>query len=123
MNNDENIKDRLTSEVTDYVNLKVDAFKLSMVENLSTTLSSTFGVMVVALLALLAMLFFAAAITVLLSMLIGSMLWALVIMGAVLLIAAGVVYVLRDRLIINSLIRMFSRMFFASDNKFVNHER
>ncbi len=123
MNNDENIKDRLTSEVTDYVNLKVDAFKLSVVENLSVILSSTFGVMVVALLMLMAVLFFAAAITVLLSMLIGSLLWALIIMGAVLLIAAGVVYALRDRLIINSLIRMFSRMFFASDNKFENHER
>lgn len=123
MNNDENIKDRLTSEVTDYINLRVDAFKLSLVENLSTTLSATFGVMVVALLMLMAMMFFAAAITVLLSILIGSLLWALVIMGALLLIAAVVVYALRDKLVINSLIRMFSRMFFAPDNKFVNHER
>ena len=45
MNNDENNRERLTSEITEYVNLRVDAFKLSMVEYLSTTLSSTFGVL------------------------------------------------------------------------------
>ena len=81
--------DQITQQISEYVNLRADAFKLKMAEDLSTTLSMW------------------------LAMLIGSLTWALVIMGALLLIASAVVFVRRDRLITDALVAMFCRKFFS----------
>lgn len=105
--------DQITQQISEYVNLRTDAFKLKMAEDLSTTLSSMFGVLLFVLLVTVAGLFFTTALTLWLAMLIGSLTWALVIMGALLLIASAVVFVRRDRLITDALVAMFCRKFFS----------
>ena len=62
------------------------------------------------------MMCFIAALTVLIARATGSVLWALVIVGGAFLIISLIAFLLRDRLIVNSMVRMFSRMFFEKND-------
>lgn len=66
--------------------------------------------------------FFAAALTWLLGMLIGSMLAAILIMGGLFVLLALIVYGRRKRLILNQTVRMFSRMMSDLGNKYSDDE-
>lgn len=105
-------KESFANELTSYLNMRIDAFKLSMVENLSILVSDGFGILIFILLLSVAVLSFIAALTVWLAEVIGSPVIALLIVGGAFLIVSIVVFMLRSRLIVNSMVRMFSRMFF-----------
>lgn len=105
-------KESFANELTSYLNMRIDAFKLSMVENLSILVSDGFGILIFILLLSVAVLSFIAAFTVWLAEVIGSPVIALLIVGGAFLIVSIVVFMLRSRLIVNSMVRMFSRMFF-----------
>lgn len=115
MNRDEE-KTTIAEELISYVNLRIDSFKLSLVENLSVLLSGGFGIFIFIIFLSVALMCFIAALTVLLAELIGSVLWALLIVGGVFLIISVIAFVLRDKLIVNSMVRMFSRMFFEKND-------
>lgn len=115
MNRDEE-KTTIAEELISYVNLRIDSFKLSLVENLSILLSGGFGIFIFIIFLSVALMCFIAALTVLLAELIGSVLWALLIVGGVFLIISVIAFVLRDKLIVNSMVRMFSRMFFEKND-------
>ena len=66
--------------------------------------------------------FFAAALTWLLGMLIGSMLAAILIMGGLFVLLALIVYGRRKRLILNQTVRMFSRMMSDLGDKYSDDE-
>ncbi len=103
---------RIADDVASYVNLKIDALKLDTVENLSVAFSNAFGVVMFIILGGMGLLFFTGVLTYLLGLLIGSMIWAVVIMGAIFSIAAVVVLVNRQKMFADSMVRMFGRMFF-----------
>lgn len=109
-------KTTIAEELISYVNLRIDSFKLSLVENLSVLLSGGFGIFIFIIFLSVALMCFIAALTVLLAELIGSVLWALLIVGGVFLIISVIAFVLRDKLIVNSMVRMFSRMFFEKND-------
>ena len=100
----------------------LDRFRLSLIDNLSTFVSTLFSVFVLIVLAGIGAMFFAAALTWLLGMLIGSMLAAILIMGSLFVLLALVVYGRRKRLILNQTVRMFSRMMSDLGNKYSDDE-
>ncbi len=104
--------ERIAADLTSYVNLRLDALKLSLVENLSVAFSNAFGIVVFIILGGMGLLFFTGVLTYLLGLLIGSMLWAVIVMGALFMIAAVVVLVNRQKMFADQMVRMFGRMFF-----------
>ncbi|MBQ4278919.1 MAG: phage holin family protein [Rikenellaceae bacterium] len=108
--------EQLVEQVTGYVNLRIDAFKLAMVENLSTLSGNMLGIVIFLLLALMALLLLTVAATYALGLWIGSMVGAMLIMAALYLIAGLIVLLNRQRLFTDQMVRMFSRMFFERND-------
>ncbi len=106
----------MTEELISYVNMRIDSMKLSLVENLSVLLSGGFGILIFLIFLSIAMLCFIAALTVWLSELIGSTLFALLIVGGAFLIISIIAFLLRKKLIVNRMVGMFSRMFFEKSD-------
>ena len=102
--------------------MSLDRFRLSLIDNLSTFVSTLFSVFVLIVLAGIGAMFFAAALTWLLGMLIGSMLAAILIMGGLFVLLALIVYGRRKRLILNQTVRMFSRMMSDLGDKYSDDE-
>ena len=69
--------ERAALDAKDYAMWSLDRFRLSLIDNLSTFVSTLFSVFVLIVLAGIGAMFFAAALTWLLGMLIGSMLAAI----------------------------------------------
>ena len=94
--------ERAALDAKDYAMWSLDRFRLSLIDNLSTFVSTLFSVFVLIVLAGIGAIFFAAALTWLLGMLIGSMLAAI--------------------LILNQTVRMFSRMMSDLGDKYSDDE-
>ncbi len=120
MDSQTNDAERIMAEAGEYVNMRINAFKLDMVENLSVVFCNVFGVVMFIILGGTALLGFTGVLVYLLGMLIGSVLWAVVIASGVLTIAALLLYFNRQRLFADQMVRMFSRMFFPE--KTTRHE-
>ena len=113
--------ERAALDAKDYAMWSLDRFRLSLIDNLSTFVSTLFSVFVLIVLAGIGAMFFAAALTWLLGMLIGSML-AILIMGGLFVLLALIVYGRRKRLILNQTVRMFSRMMSDLGDKYSDDE-
>ena len=109
--------ERAALDAKDYAMWSLDRFRLSLIDNLATFVSTLFSV-----LAGIGAMFFAAALTWLLGMLIGSMLAAILIMGGLFVLLALIVYGRRKRLILNQTVRMFSRMMSDLGDKYSDDE-
>lgn len=104
----------ISDEVKEYVSLRIQSLKLTAVENLSSFTSKSFGVFVFVLLLTIAVVLLTFGFTLWLGDLLESHALAFAIVGGVYLVASLVVFALRDRLIANSMVRMFSKMFFSN---------
>ena len=107
----------LVEQVTEFLQLQLAATKLTAIELLSLTLSYGFGVLLAIGAAMLALMFFLGAITLLIAQAIGSLEWAMIIAAIVFAIVGIVAYRLREQMIIDTLVRRFAQMFFATDNE------
>ena len=107
----------LVEQVTEFLQLQLAATKLTAIELLSLTLSYGFGVLLAIGAAMLALMFFLGAITLLIAQAIGSLEWAMIIAAIVFAIVGIVAYRLRERMITDTLVRRFAQMFFATDNE------
>jgi hypothetical protein len=96
--------------------------KLTAVENLSSFTSKSFGVFVFVLLLTIAVVLLTFGFTLWLGDLLESHALAFAIVGGVYLVASLVVFALRDRLIANSMVRMFSKMFFSNHKNAADDE-
>lgn len=108
--------DKVSRDVTEYVEMRIAASKLAAVEGMSTVCGNAIRIFVFALFCFLALLGLLIAGTILVADLIGSVAWAAVIMGAVCLLI-GVLLYFSKKLFINPMVRMFSRMMFSSQKK------
>ena len=97
-------------DINEYAALRVEVFRLSLIENLATLFNSLFGIFVLSVLVGIAIIFFAIALTWLLGLVLGSVLLAVILMGGLFLLLALVVYLLRKKLIINPSVRLLSAM-------------
>ena len=111
--------ERAALDAKDYAMWSLDRFRLSLIDNLSTFVSTLFSVFVLIVLAGIGAMFFAAALTWLLGMLIGA---AILIMGGLFVLLALIVYGRRKRLILNQTVRMFSRMMSDLGDKYSDDE-
>ena len=107
----------LVEQVTEFLQLQLAATKLTAIELLSLTLSYGFGVLLAIGAAMLALMFFLGAITLLIAQAIGSLEWAMIIAAIVFAIVGIVAYRLRERMMTDTLVRRFAQMFFATDNE------
>lgn len=104
--------DELFDDIKRYVNLRIDTFKLSVVEKLSVTSGKLLSMITFILLLAIALMVFAGALVALVYNWVNSLPWAFVITGAFLVLVAMVFFLLRDRIFTNSMVKMFSGMFF-----------
>ncbi len=112
----------ISDEVKEYVSLRIQSLKLTTVENLSSFTSKSFGVFVFVLLLSIAVVLLTFGFTLWLGDLLESHALAFAIVGGVYLVASLVVFALRDRLIANSMVRMFSKMFFSNHKNAADDE-
>ena len=121
-------------DLKEYAALRVDSFRLSLIDNLSSFFNSLFGVFIlmklrgkttIILIVLLgiATTFFAIALTWVLGIALGSMLLAIVLMGCLFVVFAIIVYALRRKLIINQTVRMLSGMVHDMSQKHSDYEK
>ena len=106
----------LVEQLTEFLQLHLAATKLSAIELLSLTLSYGFGVLLAIGAAMLALMFFLGAITLLIARAIGSLEWAMIIAAIVFAIVGIAAYRLRERMMTDTLVRRFAQMFFATDD-------
>ena len=114
---------RQAQDLKEYASLRVDSFRLSLIDNLSTFFNSLFGVFILIVLLGIATTFFAIALTWVLGIALGSMLLAIVLMGCLFVVFAIIVYALRRKLIINQTVRMLSGMVHDMSQKHSDYEK
>ena len=110
-------------DLKEYAALRVESFRLSLIENLATLFNSLFGIFVLSVLIGIAIIFFAIALTWLLGIALGSVLLASVLMGCLFLLLAVIVYLVRGKLIINQSVRLLSRMIDNMSQKHPDYEK
>lgn len=109
-------------DVKEYAGLYIDRFKLGLIDNLATFFNTLYGVLVLVLLFGIAAMFFAVALTWVLSILMGSVLYATLAMGGLFVVFGLIVLALRKKLVINPLVRIFSRMMYDVNKSYSDHE-
>lgn len=114
-NNYLNKMEETVGDAAQYLQVQLDRLKLRLLDNFSTLFNTIFGVLLIMILASFAGMFLAVALTWAIGLWIGSMFWALMIMAAVFLIAAALVYTYRKNLIIGPVIRMLSKIMFEQE--------
>lgn len=102
--------ERTLADLKDYAWCRADSARLALIDNLARLFNTLFAVAVLIVLAGIATVFLAMALTWALALWIGSLLYALLIIGGVFLLAAWAVYLRRDRLIVDRAVRMLGRM-------------
>lgn len=98
------------SELKAYGQLRTEAFRLGLIDNLATLFNTLFSVLLIVVLLGIATLFFAVALTWILGMIIGSLLVAILLIGSLFVVLAILVYLFRQRLITNPSVRLLCRM-------------
>ena len=116
MKNEDNLNpvEQTVADMADYLQLRVDKFKLRLLDNLATFFNSVFSVIILIILASFAILFIASAITWALALLVG-LLYAFLIMAALFIIATVIVYVYRRNLLADQIVRLLSKLMFEKD--------
>lgn len=120
--NNPNRVEQTARDLADYGHLRMDAFRLSLIDNLSTLFSTLFSVFVFIMLAGIAGMFLAVALTWGLGLLIGSLFAAAMIIAGIFLILAIIVFALRKKLIVNQAVRMLSKMISDMTQKYSDYE-
>lgn len=101
--------DALIETVKRYLHLRVEQVKFLGTEKLSIILAAMVFLMVTILLAVIAVCYFSVALLQLLQSCVGIV-WAGVIMGVVMLLLIGLVYMMRRRWILDPIARFLSRV-------------
>ncbi len=102
----------LSVSAKEYLNLKIDEYKLRGVEGLSSLFNTILFVIVTAIVAGVALQLLGLAAGYAIGEMIGSTALGFCIMGALFVVAAIMLYIFRKRLFINQLIKIFIKLFF-----------
>ena len=106
----------VSKDVLEYFKRSVDGCKLRLVENLSLLIGDVICGFVLFMLLFVAYLALMVAIMILLLPLIGLPL-SIVVVALLLLLTAMIVYMLRERLFVDGIVRHLSRMFFEKSGE------
>ncbi|MDP3437692.1 MAG: hypothetical protein Q8S04_10650 [Bacteroidales bacterium] len=109
--------ENLADSAKEYLDMRLDAIKLKMVESLSVLFSKIVYAALLIISLGIALAFMASAFSWWLGDLLESKAAGTLITGGVFLLIAFILYLRRDKLFINSLVTMFSKMFFEPGEK------
>lgn len=101
--------DALIETIKRYLHLRIEQVKFLGTEKLSIILAASVFLMVSILLAVIAVCYFSVALLQLLQSCVG-LVWASVIMGLVMLLLMGLIYLMRKRWILDPIARFLSRV-------------
>ena len=107
--------ENISKDALEYLKRSMDGCKLRLMENLSLLLGDVVCMFVLSMLLFVAYLALLVAIVICLLPLIGLPL-AIVAFAALLLLTAWVVYLMRERLFIDRMVRRFAKVFFEEKN-------
>jgi hypothetical protein len=107
--------DNLQETARDYLNLRIDDYKLRGVENLSLLFNKIIFTIIAVVLGGVAVQLLALALGYLIGELIGSVAAGFFIMGIVVAVALFILYLKRDKLFISQLIKLFIKLFFDNE--------
>jgi hypothetical protein len=114
--------ENLADSVKEYLDMRLDAIKLKMVESLSVLFSKIVYAALLIISLGIALAFMASAFSWWLGDILESKAAATLITGGVFLLIAFILYLRRDKLFINSLVTMFSKLFFEPGEKTSNED-
>ncbi len=117
MSNNDKPFENLSTLVREYISLKVDEYKLRGVEGLSHLFNTVLVVIVTTVVAGVALQMLGLAAGYAIGALLDSTATGFAIMGALFAIVALTLFLLRKRLFINPLIRLFVKLFFDQEQK------
>lgn len=109
--------ENLADGAKEYLDMRVDSLKLQMVEHLSVLFSKILFAVIMIILLGVGVAFLASAFSWWIGGLLESQAAGNLITGGIVLLMSLVVFARRKKLFINSMITMFSHMFFESKNK------
>ncbi len=110
------VADKASQDVRNFVEMKIAAAKLSVVEGLSTVSGNAVRILIFIFLVSMALMAFFAAAIIALGNLLDSYVWGALIVGGVCLIIGVIVFLLR-KAFVNPMVGMFSRMVFSQPPK------
>lgn len=105
-----NLLSSLVSIIGEYLSMRRDDFRNSVITGLATGFSRVLSILIIALLMVVVLAVFAFAFIILLGEAIGSLSGAAFIIGGVYLIGAAVLFFLRKRLFLNMFTRLFTEI-------------
>lgn len=108
--------ENLTGYVKEYVDMRIDSFKLRMVENLSILFSKIVYALLLIILLGVAIAFMASALSWYLGDLLNSRAAGALITSGIFILFAIIVVIKRKKLLIDSMVKMFIPMFFEHNN-------
>ncbi len=109
---DSNPLSDLFSAIKRYVDLRTDEVKLALAENLAKVFSRIMFTFLVVILVGVVLGILAAALSTWLGTLLGNSVYGMLVTAGIFIIIILVLFLFRDRFMINSPLRMFLRMFF-----------
>lgn len=107
--------ENLSHEVREYINLSIDELKLKVVERMSQLSGDLLLCITLLLMGMVSLFFLLIVLAFVLSPFVG-MLWATVVVAIVPLLIAFLLYVNRERIFINPVVRRLCRIFFDDDD-------
>lgn len=116
--NDMHPIEQTASDSVDYMKLRLDKFKLQILGNMSVVLGKIFAIFIVVLLLFGAIIFFSATLVFWMVQLFGSFIIATLIVAGLYLLAAILVYSLRESIFVNPTVGMLSKEFFKKDKDY-----
>lgn len=105
-----------------YLKLKWVSLRLALADNLSTLVNKAFGFALVLVLSLVAVIFLMVALSIWIGEMLGHLSLGFLISGGAFVIAAVTVFLCRRKLIVDSLVRTFTNMFFTSNDDEDGHK-
>lgn len=115
MRDDMNPIEQTASDAADFAMLQLDKLKLRLLDNFATLFNTLFSVLILMILAGIVVMFLSVALVLALSAWIGSLLIAVLIVAAFFLLIAVVVYIYRDKLIVNPAVRVLGKVMFEKN--------
>lgn len=106
----------LEEDVTEYVQMRVDGLKLSIVDHLSSLFGNGIALTIAIVICSVALSLFSVVFVLLLSAWLGSLLLGALILGCIYVIAAMVVWIMRKK-IVDVMVGVFARMMFSTSKE------
>ena len=106
-----NLKETIVDDVRDYIDMRVDSVKLSVVEGLASVTGSAIAFVICLFLVNLALVLLTLVFVYLIDMLINSWVWSVVIL-AVLYLIVGIWLLVRPGCFRNKMVKVFAPMIF-----------